>query len=512
MALPATTYDIATATNPSSALTDFTFIVDLSLMSDAWWAAVDTTDGTKGRASKSDGTTELACDWIDFDSTAETGILRVKYTGTLASTGTQEVRIYPPISTNVSYGVTDTYGQYNAYDSAWLLYSPDGGTADRTTNQNNGTAFGSVSSGGVSGKIGKATDFDGIDDYIEYANIDNNESTIVTTFNSDVLDYTTQLGTNKVDGDNLGSILKLRNDGSVWLRYGFGTSRRQIIVASGYSVGVWVDANMVLSQSSPNAEIYLNGVSGGTNSDGAYSPNTTEPFSVAKNYEDSYFNGKCQNIQFHNIARASSWLSEEYLQIDDNATFWGTWTNVPVGSSGAISGTSTGESTVSGILKGSGALIGSSTGVSTAEGILKGYGTLAGSSDGTSTVTATIKGAGKLFGLSEGDCTVTGTLTGTSTSGNLHGNISGSSTVSGVLKATGKLSGEIAGTCVVSGTLIGKTAGELSGLSEGSCTVTGNIYNTSGGAVGLITITLTASAPTLTISGTRPNINIKTGI
>src|SRR6056297_96504 len=93
-------YATATVTNPSSALTDFTLIIDLSTLPQDWWDAVTSSDGTKGRASKGDGTTELACDWIDFDDTAETGLLRVLWSGTLASTGTQEVRIYPPLSGN----------------------------------------------------------------------------------------------------------------------------------------------------------------------------------------------------------------------------------------------------------------------------------------------------------------------------------------------------------------------------------------------------------------------------
>ena len=64
MAIPSSGYGIATISNPDSALTDFTLMIDLSRMSASWWADAEDTDATRGRASKNDGTTELATDWI----------------------------------------------------------------------------------------------------------------------------------------------------------------------------------------------------------------------------------------------------------------------------------------------------------------------------------------------------------------------------------------------------------------------------------------------------------------
>lgn len=86
--IPASNYATATITNPSSSLTDFSLMVDLSRMPANWWSAVNTSDGTKGRAAKNDGT-ELATDWINFNNIAHTGWLRVKWAGTLANSGSQ---------------------------------------------------------------------------------------------------------------------------------------------------------------------------------------------------------------------------------------------------------------------------------------------------------------------------------------------------------------------------------------------------------------------------------------
>ena len=73
MTLPATMYSKNTIPNPTSALTNFSVMIDLANMGADWWTANGTeADGTKGRAAKDDGT-ELATDWIDFDHAAETG-------------------------------------------------------------------------------------------------------------------------------------------------------------------------------------------------------------------------------------------------------------------------------------------------------------------------------------------------------------------------------------------------------------------------------------------------------
>ncbi len=131
MSIPNTAYAEATVTNPSSNLTDFTLAIDLSLLPSEWWALVNTTDGTRGRVCKGDGVTELPGDWIDFNSSNQTGVLRTKWSGTLSSSGIQTLRIYPPNTGNTSYSSSDTYGQWNSYDSSWKCYYPNGGVGDR---------------------------------------------------------------------------------------------------------------------------------------------------------------------------------------------------------------------------------------------------------------------------------------------------------------------------------------------------------------------------------------------
>jgi len=159
MPLPTTTYDTATVLNPSSALTDFTLMVDLSRMSAAWWAAAENIDATNGRAAKDDGT-ELACDWIDYThgSPVGSGWLRVKWSGTLATSGTQVLRIYPPVTGNGTVAPGDALGSYNAYKAAQDIYLPAMDGVDRLGNVSVGTQNNSPVS--VAGKVGDGMNFD----------------------------------------------------------------------------------------------------------------------------------------------------------------------------------------------------------------------------------------------------------------------------------------------------------------------------------------------------------------
>jgi len=328
MSIPSSTYDIATISNPSAALTDFSLIVDLSNMSSAWWAAVDTTDGTKGRAAKGDGTTELACDWIDFDNGSETGLVRIKWTGTLATTGTQEVEIYPPQAANASYAATDTYGQYNAYNSNWIGYWPLQSDAnDRTSTQNNGTAQGGATVGGVSGKIGNATSFDGIDDWIELS----------TVFASGAADFEIDLWYKGTDGDNQYFGQGLTTSNNPRLLFMHQSSYYKIVGATAAMAVATTDdiddswRNLVAN----STNIYIDSTSRVSGSDyiqaGTYDNAGIGTF----NRNGSLYQptqGNIQDVKAFNSSRSDAERSQEYIQVSDNATFWGTWTNVTSGS------------------------------------------------------------------------------------------------------------------------------------------------------------------------------------
>lgn len=335
MALPSTGYDLATISNPSSALTDFTLIVDLSRMSSSWWADVNTSDGTRGRAAKSDGT-ELACDWIDFDNSGETGLLRVKWSGTLASSGTQQLRIYPPNTRNDAVAADGTYGADNAYDSYWELYFPSGGGSDRTSNGRDGTANGGVSVGGAIGQIGKATNFDGIDDNVvaSYTPAASTNHTWLIWTNADTVRQQWML-CNNVDTGALWGFGSYDANG-VLRAYSGGAGTRWI-GNNGDCTANWEQFAVIYNSSSGISSVIKNASALSSTLNNSTTPITdATEFRVAGRLGWNYFDGLLNEAQVHSTARSADWISHEYDQTSDNATFWGSWSWQSSGGSSSV--------------------------------------------------------------------------------------------------------------------------------------------------------------------------------
>lgn len=329
MALPTTTYDTATLVNPSSALTDFTLMVDLSRNTPEWWAANNTTDATKGRAAKDDGT-ELACDWIDFDNVAQTGWLRVKWSGTLAASGTQTLRIYPPVAANASVAAGDTYGSNNAYDSNWVGYWPlYSDLADRTSNGIDlvldaaGGSFGSGQTGGAwysgntryaSVALPSALSFP-----IHIMAWQYEDGTVAGVKNSVVLN---QAAGEVNAGSNQNKSIICTSDIPQFV------NRRFSNATASWGVDVsdqWVFAD-AYEDAADSRGIAINA--------GTYVTNTTSVTSFTTPRVQVGGNSltieRIAEVQLHSAARSAAWRSSEYAQTNDQATFWGTWTNVPL--------------------------------------------------------------------------------------------------------------------------------------------------------------------------------------
>lgn len=334
MPLPTTGYATATPDNPTAALTDFTLLVDLSTMPASWWAEVDTTDPTKGRAAIDSSEVELACDWIDFDDTGETGWLRVKWTGTLATSGTQTIRIYPPVAANASVSAGDTYGRYAAYDSSWTGYWPMHDGNDRTASGNNLTATG-VSLGNAT-LIGGATDFElSSSHYCTHGN-DSGGATAITMmswFNAETI---TGTGANSQDiySENYdANSFKLRQyiDGSKYCaQWRDGTPGTTATLTGGttLSTGVAYHGAAVFDSAADSHASYLNGSLDGTSTTvvGALTVSHGGSFLGAQRAILRFFDGIIDEVQIHAAARSAEWIAQEYLQTNDQASFWSTWT------------------------------------------------------------------------------------------------------------------------------------------------------------------------------------------
>jgi len=161
------------ATKVSADLTDYVVYVNLADLVKAGADIFDTcrSDGGDIRVTKTDGITQLAVELVAIDTTAKTGELHFKFTGTLSSSTDTVIRIWYNGADTVP-AVSSTYGRNNVWTDFQAVFhfnqDPSAGSlTDSTGNGYNGTAAGSMTSGDlVAGKFGKAWDFDGANDRV----------------------------------------------------------------------------------------------------------------------------------------------------------------------------------------------------------------------------------------------------------------------------------------------------------------------------------------------------------
>jgi hypothetical protein len=331
-------YDSETVSNPSAALTDFSLLIDVANFSADWKSNVQS-DGADIRITKGDGTTELAYDLIDwvYNAGSPTGFIRVLWDGTLASSGTQTVRVWVGYSgTATAYSANETYGSDNAYaSSAWGYWPLSSDVNDRTSNGRDMTKSDAGQSiGGQSGKVGASTLFDdsGTADYLH---------TNATTHAWDIafssmgwfkVDDTTQdHGYFGVDSGGTSALQCWYDDYASGDRVGVYTTEGGIGYGSTNPGTNWTHIAMT-SNGANDVDLYVNGSreAGFENSFVATAMN----FTVGRCATSKYLSGYAQHIMHDLAQRSAEWVDEEYDQGNDNATFWGTWTWTSTGGGG----------------------------------------------------------------------------------------------------------------------------------------------------------------------------------
>lgn len=335
MGIPASGYASRPATNPGGALTDFTLMINLAdVISDQPDFSTDwnTDTGGYGKATKGDGTTELATDWIDIDNAAETGWVRVKWSGTLASSGTQTVRLFPPNTANDLYSASDTYGSDNAYSSDWKGYWPLASDANnRTVNNLDLTEFNSPTVG-APGKVAGAYNFNGSNQYLEI-----DASPITARPLSMSLWVKTDLAS--PSGEEAIFFYGDLSASALWFTAEFDSNNLRIWGRNGPTfTSVDDDADQAWHHvvgtfygSEPwPVELYIDGVLNGTSIASFVDVDISlfDRISIARRGDSSpgsYFDGSVDDVQLHGVRLSADWVAEEHSQTNDNAAFWGTW-------------------------------------------------------------------------------------------------------------------------------------------------------------------------------------------
>jgi hypothetical protein len=328
MAIPSGAgFDLATPQAPSSDIDDFSYIDDLSRHSVDYWSDNDTADGTRVRVAKNDDETELASDPIDFDNGAETGLLRI-FIGSVSAASTaasRAIRVYSPNTRNTAYAPSDTYGSDNAYAAIWDAYYPDGGATDRTSNGRDGSSVGSPTT--VSGHLGDATDYN-LNDRYDMGDtwLDGyGEMSALAYYNPDTIDSTNR----QVLGSWESTLqFQIRTRSGQIRVLSFSGDQYREAQGGTITAGNWFHIGITLNQSAP-VRAWVDGVNvastaahGSTATMGA----STDDFSLGNNEALSAdYVGLLQHVGIFNEELLGPWINEEFEQIDDQATFWGTW-------------------------------------------------------------------------------------------------------------------------------------------------------------------------------------------
>lgn len=340
-------YDEQSWTNPDSAQTDHLGIINIANLSSDLKSNVQS-DGADLRITKGDGTTELPIDVIDwsYNAGSPTGHIVFKWTGTLAASGTQNVRVYAGYTggTATAYDASETYGSDNAYDSSDKGYWPLSGTGDRTSNGNTLTAGGGVTVGGATGKVGGATEHDGNDDYLDAGNdssLDNifdGGGTVEAWIKPDSGGGGGQGRIYaKTGASNFNMFFVSDESGSdlaLSFFMGFSTTNgRWDTTSRVLTEGVWNHVAVVYDADSASNDpiLYVNGSSVSITESSTPSGTRDSDASVALRIGNSAqistreFDGVIDELRYSSSARSADNIASRYAQTNDNATFWGTW-------------------------------------------------------------------------------------------------------------------------------------------------------------------------------------------
>ena len=324
-------YDKAIPDNPGSTQTDFTFFVDLSALSTAWWAAVKS-DGGDIRVSTG-ANVQLPVDVIEFDAVAKTGFLAFR--ATKLSTN-EEFRIWVGDPDATTDAVGDPFGQHNAYASHVIAFWPDGGGLDHTSSGFDLGVFGSPSpvAGDVAGPIGGsrgtayvaansqryrrsgATGITGADPF----------TMIGWGWTAVTASDQTLLATGGAGTDGASTLGMNTSQKTEFNREGGGAG--SVASVASYPTSTWFQTAAVFT-STVDYNVFLNGVVANetTAIQGAVNPTTLNIGGTE--FDLDFLDGRASLVSLHdNTALSDNWVAYHHT-MGDQTVFWNGWTSVP---------------------------------------------------------------------------------------------------------------------------------------------------------------------------------------
>lgn len=329
----------------TNSISDFSLVLTRDYFDDA---VVDPSGSVSARSDGGDirfssdlnGLNQLACDIIRFEHDSVSGagdaniVIRVLVPVLNGQNSSSDTTIYMWFkgTSTVSQPVkSDTYGQYNAYDSGWKGYWPleedPSGAApqmlDRTSNLLHGTSYGSMTTDDSVraqpanpptvvnvAKIGNGLDFDGSNDYIDTGyDVNNSLKTILcwmfAPWGEDNVTGSRQTGSGT-------DRFYVRSNGYSDLDFTFG-------YGDGYAanVGSFTDSEMkyfgMSQDSSSDVHCSVDGTE--ISSFNATFSGTGNAFTIGRlNGLSVYVDGIIDEVSIHTVYRPLEWVKTEYEQ------------------------------------------------------------------------------------------------------------------------------------------------------------------------------------------------------
>ncbi len=217
------------------------------------------------------------------------------------------------------------FGFQNGYGAVYHMSEDPNGDAgsaieDHSGNSHHGTPGGSMTTADlVTGLVGQAIDFDGSNDYIDLANMDENYSNGYTlcgwsyfdAFNSSSRVADCAQGQ---DNDNIKLENKTTTSDLRFTQYNGGTGN-DLDIASFWATGEWIYACGVYDGDA-TMSVYKNGSLSSSTSSGVQKPGHVlrdQCYIARSNWgSDGYFDGKHDEITFHTTPRSADWIKLSY--------------------------------------------------------------------------------------------------------------------------------------------------------------------------------------------------------
>lgn len=310
-------------------LTNFPIYLDLSLLPAGFHSNVRA-DGGDIRITRADGVTEVPREIVFYDAALDKG--EVHFKGDILDATNVDFYVYYGNPSATDYATNATFGAQNVWDSNYrvvyhMQQDPSGTSPqvlDSTSNQNHLVMSGSMpSSALIDVKVGKGINFDGVNDVLtSQSNIGISGSQArtlsmwvrPTSSNKNIIGW----GNNTTNAH--WDVLFHSN--KMWCHWN-GSGNDNLAQGANATLNTLCFTHHTYSGAAGNMISYVNGVSGGTKT--GVTMNTTN--GVLRVGAGTYtvtdrIAGWIDEVRISNIVRNPTWMSTEYKNQNNPATFF----------------------------------------------------------------------------------------------------------------------------------------------------------------------------------------------